>query len=288
MLCLAEAAVTPGDAVRRARSLAASASTPRARVSPARRGEEKRTRVRGSGGHAFDRLVRDQNHAFDAPAYDEAEAALDAFWLAMGVREEAYRARLVAQGAPRDHTTDRDADHDFSSLYRDPERLSRALLRLQTLFPESNVADMCWKEPDVLCASPRDVAASLVTLRFALPGSDVVKIVQGQPRLLLGENAARAGAAAAALRRAFPKIDVSAVADAEPSLLTPECDVLGRLGRLERLRSKDELSPSVAVFAEGGAGARNATLFAKVFLEETARGAAARGRGKVGEDFRAM
>ena len=240
---------------------------------PARRGEEKRTRVRGSGGHAFDRLVRDQNHAFDAPAYDEAEAALDAFWLARGVREEAYRARLVAQGAPRGDAPDGDASHDFSSLYRDPERLSRALLRLQTLFPESNVAEMCWKEPGVLRVSPRDVAASLVTLRFALPGSDVVKIVQGQPRLLLGENAARAGAAAAALRRAFPKIDVSAVADVEPSLLTPECDVPGRLERLERLRSKGKLSPSVAVFTEGGAGARNATLFAKVFLEETRSGA---------------
>lgn len=273
MLCLAGAAATPGDAVRRARSLAASTSAPRARVPPARRGEEKRTRVRGSGGHAFDRLVRDQNHAFDAPAYDEAEAALDAFWLARGVREEAYRARLVAQGAPRDDAPDGDASHDFSSLYRDPERLSRALLRLQTLFPESNVAEMCWKEPGVLRVSPRDVAASLVTLRFALPGSDVVKIVQGQPRLLLGENAARAGAAAAALRRAFPKIDVSAVADVEPSLLTPECDVPGRLERLERLRSKGKLSPSVAVFTEGGTGARNATLFAKVFLEETRSGA---------------
>lgn len=273
MLCLAGAAATPGDAVRRARSLAASTSAPRARVPPARRGEEKRTRVRGTGGHAFDRLVRDQNHAFDAPAYDEAEAALDAFWLARGVREEAYRARLVAQGAPRDDAPDGDASHDFSSLYRDPERLSRALLRLQTLFPESNVAEMCWKEPGVLRVSPRDVAASLVTLRFALPGSDVVKIVQGQPRLLLGENAARAGAAAAALRRAFPKIDVSAVADVEPSLLTPECDVPGRLERLERLRSKGKLSPSVAVFTEGGTGARNATLFAKVFLEETRSGA---------------
>ena len=162
MLSLTGAAATPGDAVRRARSLAASTSAPRARVPPARRGEEKRTRVRSSGGHAFDRLVRDQNHAFDAPAYDEAEAALDAFWLARGVREEAYRARLVAQGAPRDDTGRRDAHHDVSSLYRDPERLSRALLRLQTLFPGSNVAEMCWKEPDVLRVSPRDIAASLV------------------------------------------------------------------------------------------------------------------------------
>ena len=279
MLSLTGATATPGDAVRRARSLAASTSAPRARVPPARRGEEKRTRVRSSGGHAFDRLVRDQNHAFDAPAYDEAEAALDAFWLARGVREEAYRARLVAQGAPRDDTGRRDAHHDFSSLYRDPERLSRALLRLQTLFPGSNVAEMCWKEPDVLRVSPRDIAASLVTLRFALPKSDVEKIVRGQPRLLLGENASVAGAAAAALRRAFPKVDVSAVADVEPSLLTPECDVPGRLRRLERLRSKGKLSPSVAVFTEGGAGARNATLFAKVFLEETGSGAEAHETG---------
>ena len=115
MLCLAGAAATPGDAVRRARSLAASTSAPRARVPPARRGKEKRTRVRGSGGHAFDRLVRDQNHAFDAPAYDEAEAALDAFWLARGVREEAYRARLVAQGAPRDDAPDGDYDSCISA-----------------------------------------------------------------------------------------------------------------------------------------------------------------------------
>ena len=41
--------------------------------------------------------------------------------------------------------------------------------------------------------------------------------MRGQRRLLLSENASVAGAAAAALRRAFPKVDVSAVADVEPA-----------------------------------------------------------------------
>ena len=40
-----------------------------------------------------------------------------------------------------------------------------------------------------------------------------------------------------------------------------------------------KLSPSVAVFTEGGAGARNATLFAKVFLEESRSGAEAHEAG---------
>ena len=273
MPCVACAAAMPAAAARRARSLGASTSVPGGRQPPARR-EEKRTRVRGGGGHAFDRLVRDQNHAFDAPVYDEAESALDAFWLARGVREEAYRARLVAQGALRDETSNLDSRKiDVSSLYRDPERLSRALLRLQALFPETNVAEMCWKEPAVLRASPRHVAASLVTLRFALPGSDVVKIVQGQPRLLLEDNAGFATEAAKALRAYFPEIDVSAVAELEPSLLTPECDVPGRLRRLEGLRRNGKVSPSVDAFVRGGAGSKNAVFFAKVFLEETRSGA---------------
>ena len=112
-------------------------------------------------------------------------------------------------------------------------------------------------------------------LTLSLSLSDVLKIVSGEPKLLLADNALLAVAAARALQREFPKIDVSAVADVEPSLLTQECDVLGRLERLKRQEKKGDRfkNKSLSVFVTGAAGSKNATLFAKVFLEATNGGA---------------
>ena len=267
------AVASPAALARHARSQRASTSTPRAcHPSPHRhRDNEKRISVvtRGGGGHAFDRLVFNQGGAYDAPDYSEAERALDAFWLEQGVREEAYRARLVALGVVDDGESGDDTKNKETSiteLYKDPSQLRSSLDHLSTLFPGVNVAEMCWKEPRVLLQDPKLIAKSIITLRFALPKSDVLKILHGQPKLLLSDNAKCAVAAANALQLFFPKTEISAVADVEPSLLTVECDVLGRLERLQNMKS---LPKSVGVFVDGEVGSRNAILFAKVFLEET-------------------
>lgn len=51
-----------------------------------------------AGGNHFRNLINSQGGRFDHPEHDEAEAALDAFWLKRGVKEQAYRSRLVDMG----------------------------------------------------------------------------------------------------------------------------------------------------------------------------------------------
>lgn len=247
----------PGVSARASSGLAASTSSrrcggvpPHARTLP--RGDA--TRARG-GGDAFDRLVRQQGPEYTAPDCVGLDAALDHLWLSRGVREKAYRARLVAM-ASRDR------------LYGDPARLAVALDRLQSLFPDSVAAAMCWKEPDVLHLPLKHVAAQLVSLRYALPDVDVPKIVEGQPGLLLRDVGACADVVRR-LRREFPSVDVARVVETEPSLLTAECDVPARLARVRDRRARGITAPSLDVFYDGGVGCRNAMLFAKVFLEES-------------------
>jgi len=217
------------------------------------------SRVKAGGNH-FRNLINSQGGRFDHPEHDEAEAALDAFWLKRGVKEQAYRSRLVDMG---------ESERD---LYRDPVSLGHSLDRLQVLFPGTNVAAMMWKEPAVLHLPLKHVAAQLVSLRWAMPSVDVRKIVEGQPGLLL-RDVGEAAAAVAAIQSEFPAVNVSLVIETEPSILTLDCDVPGRLDRLARMKSRPGgLSPSLATFYEGGSGSANVILFAKVFLEETRGG----------------
>jgi hypothetical protein len=156
-------------------------------------------------------------------------------------------------------------------LYRNPDRIGHSLDRLQRLFPKVNVADMMWKEPEVLRLTLRDAAAQMTALRFALPpDADLPKLVSAQPGLLLADVRA-VGDALKALAEEFPRVDVGKVVQTEPSLLTESCDVLGRLKRLRRVvETRGGVPPpSMAIFYDGGPGCSNPTLFAKVFLEET-------------------
>jgi hypothetical protein len=191
MRCLAGVA-PPAAAARHDRSQSTSTSTPRRAFVPSQgRGESPHPRIvlaHGGGGHAFDRLVKDQGGVYDAPDYDEHERALDQFWLARGVREEAYRARLVAQGyasdeenTSRDQSKHRENASSIAELYKDPDRLAAALLHVQALFPGTNVAEMCWKEPKVLLEDPARLAKSAVTLRFALPNRCVFPVYHVPP-----------------------------------------------------------------------------------------------------------
>jgi hypothetical protein len=202
--------------------------------------------------------------------------ALDAFWRARGVRERAYRERLLA------HATEDDGRED--ELYGDPARLAVALDRLQSYFPREeekdknkdgararavDVAAMCWKAPGILRLPPKHVAAQLVSLRWALPDLDVPKIVEAQPGLLLRDVGACAEAVAL-LRREFPLVDAVAVVETEPGVLAEECDVRARIERLRAARANGRLSPSAEMFYDGeGLGCANPALFAKVFLEES-------------------
>lgn len=64
-----------------------------------RRGNAALQPCRAGGSH-FDRLIKKQGGAYDSSLkQNEEEAALDAFWLSRGVKEEAYRSRLVGMGA---------------------------------------------------------------------------------------------------------------------------------------------------------------------------------------------
>ena len=218
------------------------------------------------GGSHFDRLVERQAGKYASPLReDETSAALDAFWASRGVREQAYRARLVNMGTSlASNVAERD-------LYRNPDRIGHSLDRLQRLFPKVNVADMMWKEPEVLRLTLRDAAAQMTALRFALPpDADLPKLVSAQPGLLLADVRA-VGDALKALAEEFPRVDVGKVVQTEPSLLTESCDVLGRLKRLRRVvETRGGVPPpSMAIFYDGGPGCSNPTLFAKVFLEET-------------------
>jgi hypothetical protein len=164
-----------------------------------RRGNAALQPCRAGGSH-FDRLIKKQGGAYDSSLkQNEEEAALDAFWLSRGVKEEAYRSRLVGMGAalassvsargggggkgrgratsidvtslffPFTHTTSFSYKSSMTcavltacfkeltnpspqerELYRNPDRLGHSLDRLQTLFPDINVAEMMWKEPAVL------------------------------------------------------------------------------------------------------------------------------------------
>lgn len=235
---------------------------PRPRGSPPRRAA-RTPRATARGGDAFDRLVRAQPPELLASTHASARLeALDAFWRARGVRERAYRERLLA------HATEDDGRED--ELYGDPARLAVALDRLQSYFPRAvDVAAMCWKAPGILRLPPKHVAAQLVSLRWALPDLDVPKIVEAQPGLLLRDVGVCAEAVAL-LRREFPLVDAVAVVETEPGVLAEECDVRARIERLREARANGRLSPSAEMFYDGeGLGCANPALFAKVFLEES-------------------
>ena len=156
----------------------------------------------GKGGSHFDKLIKEQGGQYNASAKRDAEeAALHAFWLNRGVREEAYRQRLVGMGAsaavnvsvrhshhtlplaltiplslsrhpktlsswhPLNHRAERNPSRQERDLYRNPDCLSHRLDRLQALFPGINVAEMAWKEPRVLQLPLKRIAAQLVSLR---------------------------------------------------------------------------------------------------------------------------
>ena len=88
---------------------AASSSTPTSTLTSmsrrwwrsARRGDADDVQsCRAGGGSHFDKLIRQQGGQYDSTRkYDETEAALHAFWLSRGVKEEEYRSRLVGMGA---------------------------------------------------------------------------------------------------------------------------------------------------------------------------------------------
>ena len=247
MLSLTGAATTPGDAVRRSRSLAASTSAPRARVPPARprrakshaRSKLGRARVRPAGAGPEPRVRRSRVRRGGG-----------------GAGRVLARKGRPRRGVPRASRGAGRAAGRRPGWRREP-RLFVVVSRPRASFPRAApAADALPREQrrgDVLERAGRAARFPARHRRepghtaVRAPGADVEKIVRGQPRLLLGENASVAGAAAAAPRRAFPKVDVSAVADVEPSLLTPECDVPGRLRRLERLRSKGKLAVSRGV-----------------------------------------
>lgn len=50
-----------------------------------------------AGGSHFEKLIKQQGTHYDSK-HDETEEALHAFWLSRGVKEEAYRSRLVGMG----------------------------------------------------------------------------------------------------------------------------------------------------------------------------------------------
>ena len=244
----------------------ARASSLRPRASPARlassarrpdaaRDRARGRRVRPAGARAAPELLA-STHA------SARLEALDAFWRARGVRERAYRERLLARATEDDGRED--------ELYGDPARLAVALDRLQSYFPRAvDVAAMCWKAPGILRLPPKHVAAQLVSLRWALPDLDVPKIVEAQPGLLLRDVGACAEAVAL-LRREFPLVDAVAVVETEPGVLAEECDVRARIERLREARANGRLSPSAEMFYDGeGLGCANPALFAKVFLEES-------------------
>ena len=67
---------------------------------PLGRGRGTAVLCRG-GGSNFDNLIKQQGTKYSPASTprDEVDAALDAFWLGRGVKEEAYRARLIGMGA---------------------------------------------------------------------------------------------------------------------------------------------------------------------------------------------
>ena len=219
----------------------------------------------GGGGRNFTRLVQQQGDVCAASEYppDSEEARLDEFWRSRGVRERAYRERLVGMGATLA------SEVAGRSLYRNPDVLGHRLDRLQTVFPGVDVAQMMWKSPAVIQLPIRTIVSRFVSLRWALVGvGDVAKIVEGQPGILL-RHTGEIAAEMAALKAEFPEVNVGAAVQREPSLLTAECDVTRRLERLAELRKRGALSPSMRLFYDGGDGSGNAMLFAKVFMEET-------------------
>lgn len=50
-----------------------------------------------AGGSHFEKLIKQQGTHYDSK-HDETEEALHVFWLSRGVKEEAYRSRLVGMG----------------------------------------------------------------------------------------------------------------------------------------------------------------------------------------------
>lgn len=219
----------------------------------------------GGGGRNFSELVSQQGDVCAASRYepDSEEERLDEFWRSRGVREQAYRERLVRMGATLA------SEVAGRSLYRNPDILGHRLDRLQTVFPGMDVAQMMWKSPDVVKLPIKTVVSRFVSLRWTLTNvGDVSTIVEGQPGILLRHSGEIAGEMAA-LANEFPAVDVGAVVVREPCLLTAECELTRRLKRLAELRRRDRLSPSMRIFYDGSDGSGNAMLFAKVFMEET-------------------
>ena len=219
----------------------------------------------GGGGRNFSELVSQQGDVCAASRYqpDSQEERLDEFWRSRGVREQAYRERLVRMGATLA------SEVAGRSLYRNPDILGHRLDRLQTVFPGMDVAQMMWKSPDVVKLPIKTVVSRFVSLRWTLTNvGDVSTIVEGQPGILLRHSGEIAGEMAA-LANEFPAVDVGAVVVREPCLLTAECELTRRLKRLAELRRRDRLSPSMRIFYDGSDGSGNAMLFAKVFMEET-------------------
>jgi len=219
----------------------------------------------GGGGRNFSELVSQQGDVCAASRYepDSEEEKLDEFWRSRGVREQAYRERLVRMGATLA------SEVAGRSLYRNPDMLGHRLDRLQTVFPGMDVAQMMWKSPDVVKLPIKTVVSRFVSLRWTLTNvGDVSTIVEGQPGILLRHSGEIAGEMAA-LANEFPAVDVGAVVIREPCLLTAECELTRRLKRLAELRRRDRLSPSMRIFYDGSDGSGNAMLFAKVFMEET-------------------
>lgn len=219
----------------------------------------------GGGGRNFSELVSQQGDVCAASRYepDSEEERLDEFWRSRGVREQAYRERLVRMGATLA------SEVAGRSLYRNPDILGHRLDRLQTVFPGMDVAQMMWKSPDVVKLPIKTVVSRFVSLRWTLTNvGDVSTIVEGQPGILL-RHAGEIAAEMAALANEFPAVDVGAVVVREPCLLTAECELTRRLKRLAELRRRDRLSPSMRIFYDGSDGSGNAMLFAKVFMEET-------------------
>jgi hypothetical protein len=97
--------------------------------------------------------------------------------------------------------------------------LRQRLRQLGEVLPGGDVAELAWKEPDVLLLSRSELASRLASLRAALPPElDVLDLVSRAPVLLLRPGDA-AAEGLARLRALFPRADITAMLREQPGLL---------------------------------------------------------------------